>query len=161
MFAHLKAPRWRPSPGKLSVLPSPAPPIESLSLRGLTAVAGLAIPVLALEKFDSMARAMPAGARADLVELAPALLATLGWTAGQADTILRSLGFVRVKKTDPAEASLWRRRPFAPRPPAPARPPAAPEPAEARAAPASIAPASKGRRRRARRRSNLAPGMTA
>ena len=34
VFAHLKAPRWRPAPGKLNVLPSPAPPIEALSLRG-------------------------------------------------------------------------------------------------------------------------------
>ena len=59
VFAHLKAPRWRPAAGKLSVLPSPAPPTEALSLRGLAAVAGLAIPVLALEKFDAMARAEP------------------------------------------------------------------------------------------------------
>ena len=161
VFAHLKAPRWRPAPGKLNVLPSPAPPTEALSLRGLAAVAGLAIPVLALETFDAMARAAPAGARPDLVALTPALLAAVGWTGAQADAILRGLGFVRVKTTDAAEASLWRRRPFAPRPPAHVRPPAAPEPAEARAAPASIAPASKGRRRRARRRSNPAPGMTA
>ncbi len=160
VFAHLKAPRWRPAAGKLSVLPSPAPPTEALSLRGLAAVAGLAVPVLALETFDAMARAEP-GKRPDLVELTPTLLAAVGWTGAQADTILRSLGFVRVKTTEAAEASLWRRRPFAPRPPAPARPAATQEPVLQRAAPSTPAPAGKNRRRRARRRSNPAPGMTA
>ncbi len=112
----------------VSVLPHPAPPPEALSLRGLAAVAGLAIPVLTLEKFDALARAAPSE-RPDLVELTPALLAGVGWTAGQADAILRALGFVRVKKADPADPSLWRRRAFAPRPPAaapaPVRPPVA------------------------------------
>ena len=160
VFAHLEAPRWRPAAGKLSVLPSPAPPTEALSLRGLAAVAGLAVPVLALETFDAMARAEP-GNRPDLVELTPTLLAAVGWTGAQADTILRNLGFVRVKTTEAAEASLWRRRPFAPRSPAPARPAATQEPVLQRAAPSTPAPAGKARRRRARRRSNPAPGMTA
>ena len=161
VFAHLKAPRWRPAAGKLNVLPSPTPPTEALSLRGLAAVGGLAIPVLALEKFDAMARAAPAGARPDLVDLTPALLATLGWTAAQADAILRALGFVRVKKAEAAEAGLWRRRAFAPRPPAPARPIVEAGPIPARAALSFVAPASKSRRRRARRRSNPATGTSA
>jgi ATP-dependent RNA helicase SUPV3L1/SUV3 len=162
VFAHLAAPRWRPAPGKLNVLPSPAPPTEALSLRGLAAVAGLAIPVMALETFDAMARAAPSGSRPDLIELTPTLLAVVGWTAAQADAILRSLGFVRVKKAESAEASLWRRRPFAPRPPAPARPPATPEPILARAAPPATATAQKRRRRRPRHRSTpAAPGTTA
>ncbi len=167
VFAHLKAPRWRPAPGKLSVLPSPAPPTEALSLRGLAAVGGLAIPVLALEKFDAMARAAPSGVRPDLIELTPAVLAAVGWTGAQADTILRSLGFVRVKTTEAAEASLWRRRPFAPRPPvsartAPALAPATPGPAPARAADPPPAAAQKRRRRRPRHRSSpAAPRTTA
>ncbi len=57
VFAELAKPRWRPSGKALSVLPHPAPPPEALSLRGLTAVAGLAIPVLTLEKFDALSRA--------------------------------------------------------------------------------------------------------
>ena len=70
VFAHLASPRWRPAPGRPNVLPSPAPPTEALSLRGLAAAGGLAIPVLALEKFDAMARAAPVG-RSELVALTP------------------------------------------------------------------------------------------
>jgi len=147
VFANLAAPRWRPTVNGLSVLPHPVPPPEALSLRGLAAVAGLAIPVLTLETFDAMARAAPSE-RPDLVALTPELLAAVGWTTGEADSILRALGLVRVRKTDPAEASLWRRRPFAPRPPMPARPAS---PAETRVAPSPSAPARKGRRRNRRR----------
>ena len=55
VFAELAAPRWRPAARRLSVLPHPHPPPEALGLRGLAAVAGLAIPVLALEAFDALA----------------------------------------------------------------------------------------------------------
>ena len=152
VFADLAKPRWRPSGKALSVLPHPAPPTEALSLRGLTAVAGLAVPVLALERFDALSREA-SKERPHLVELTPALLALVGWTAGQAEAILRARGFVRIKKPDPAEPSVWRRRSFAPRPAAPAGAPVAQPPA--RPAPAPSAPQPpKGRRRRPRRRAS-------
>ncbi len=162
VFAELAKPRWRPSGSALSVLPHPAPPPEALSLRGLTAVAGLAIPVLALEKFDAASRASPSE-RSDLVELTPALLALVGWTAGQAEAILRGLGFVRIKKPDPAETSLWRRRAFAPRRPAaaPGRAPAAATPAGPRHSPPPSVPPRKSRRRRPRRRVSSASETSA
>jgi ATP-dependent RNA helicase SUPV3L1/SUV3 len=160
VFAELAKPRWRPSGKALSVLPHPAPAPEALSLRGLTAVAGLAIPVLTLEKFDALSRETPS-ARPDLVELNPALLALVGWTAGQAEAILRALGFVRIRKSDPAETSLWRRRSLASRPPAPERLSVAQTPAGPRASPPPSAPPRKGRRRRPRRRSSNATGTSA
>jgi ATP-dependent RNA helicase SUPV3L1/SUV3 len=159
VFAELAKPRWRPSGKALSVLPHPAPPPEALSLRGLTAVAGLAVPVLTLEKFDALSRENASG-RPDLVELTPALLALVGWTAGQAEAVLRALGFVRLKKANPAETSVWRRRSFAPRPTATAaasdRPPGAQTPVEPRLAPPPSAPPRKARRRRPRRRASSA-----
>jgi ATP-dependent RNA helicase SUPV3L1/SUV3 len=159
VFAELARPHWRPGGGAVSVLPHPAPPLEALSLRGLAAVAGLAIPVLTLEKFDALARAAPS-ARPDLVELTPALLAGIGWTAGQTDSILRALGFVRVKKTDPGETNVWRRLAFAPRLPAPARSSVAAAPGDPRLSPPTPAPARKGRRRRPRRRASSATGTS-
>ena len=149
VFAELAAPRWRPAAEGLGVLPHPPPPPEALSLRGLRAVAGMAAPVLALERLDALARASPE--RAGAVELTPALLAALGWTPGEAEQILRALGFVRVRRGDPTEASLWRRRAMAPRPPAAAPAPAAAVAAEPRARPPS-ASARRTRRRRVRRR---------
>ena len=157
VFAELAAPRWRPAPGGLTVLPHPVPPPEALSLRGLAAVAGLAIPVAALETFDALSRAA-ASERPDCVALTPALLAAAGWTAEQAEPILRGLGFVRIKTADAAEAVLWRRRPYGPRPPAPPRPPDAP--AQARVPPPP-AEARKRRRRRPRRPASPATGTSA
>ncbi len=155
VFAELAAPRWRPPSERLSPLPHPAPPPEALSLRGLRAVAGMAAPVLALEGLDSLSRAA-APERAGLVELTPCLLAALGWKPGQADQILRALGFVRVRRSDPAEASLWRRRAMAPHAPshAHAPPDVAAEP-RPRQQPSSV---RRARRRRARRRAASAAG---
>ncbi len=73
VFADLAAPRWRPARDSLSVVPRPAPPPEALSLRGLTTVANMAVPVLTLEKFGALTRAAHAE-RPDLVEVTPALL---------------------------------------------------------------------------------------
>jgi ATP-dependent RNA helicase SUPV3L1/SUV3 len=114
VFAELARPGWRPAPDALTGLPHPPPPAEALSLRGLRAVAGMAAPVLALERFDALARAAsePVGA----VRLTPALLADLGWKTGQAEAILRALDFAPARKAD-AESNLWRRRASAAKPP--------------------------------------------
>ncbi|MBV8661891.1 MAG: disulfide oxidoreductase [Hyphomicrobiales bacterium] len=109
VFAELARPNWRPALDALTALPHPLPPPEALSLRGLRAVAGFAAPVAALERLDALARAAEPQA-AGAVRLTPQLLAELGWKPGQAEQILRALGFQRAGRTDPAEASLWRRR---------------------------------------------------
>jgi len=147
VFAELAAPRWRPAADALVALPHPVPPPEALSLRGLRAVAGMAAPVLALERLDALSRV--ARDRTGRIELTPALLGALGWNPGQAEQILRALGYVRVRKTEPAEASLWRRRPLAPRAPARASAPAVAIAAEPRAK--NSASIRRTRRRRARR----------
>ncbi len=145
VFAELAAPRWRPAADGLTVLPHPAPPPEAMSLRGLRAVAGVALPVLALERLDALSRAGREYAGA--VELTPELASGLGWTLRQAEQILRALGFVRARKSEAPETSLWRRRSMSMRaqPRAPAAPPVAAEP---RAAPSTV----QARRARAARR---------
>ena len=150
VFAILAAPGWRPPVDRLSALPHPAPSPEALGFRGLLAVAGMATPVVALEQLDALARAA-APERAGLIELTPALLAVLGWKPGQAEAILRALGFVRVRNADSAQPSLWRRRSIAWREPRRAPPP---DPQPKAAAEARQKPASAGRRarKRARRR---------
>ncbi|MBV8104352.1 MAG: hypothetical protein JO223_06980 [Hyphomicrobiales bacterium] len=153
VFADLAAPRWRPAPSGLTVLPHPAPPPEALSLRGLRVVAGLAAPVLALERLDALARnsAQPGG----LLALTPDLMAEFGWRPPEAEPVLRALGFVRVRKSGPEAPNLWRRRPMASRAPANAAPPRAVVAAEPRAKPAPGS-SRRARRRRARRRAAAA-----
>jgi ATP-dependent RNA helicase SUPV3L1/SUV3 len=156
IFAELAAPRWRPPADQLSPLPHPHPSAEALGLRGLVAVAGMSAPVLALERLDALARAA-APNRAGAVELTPGLLATLGWKPGQAEAILRALGFVRLRSPEAKEASLWRRRSIAPRPLVRSVTPAI-EP-EAPAAPRAR-PDSASARRRARRRARHRPAAS-
>src|SRR6202008_4826219 len=52
-FADRAAPHWRPRADGLSHLPNPVPPALVLAQRGLRAVAGLAVPVEALERLDA------------------------------------------------------------------------------------------------------------
>ena len=115
IFAGLAAPRWRPAAEGLTILPHPAPPPEALSLRGLRAVAGMALPVLALERLDALSRVEPE--RAGAIELTAEFAAGLGWTLAQAEQILRGLGFQRVRGRDSSEPGLWRRRSMAMRTP--------------------------------------------
>jgi ATP-dependent RNA helicase SUPV3L1/SUV3 len=109
-FAALARPGWRPAADALSPLPHPTPPPEALALRGLRAVGGFAVPAAALERLDALAReADPQAAGA--VRATPQLFAALGWKPGQAETILRGLGFTRAKKGGEHAADLWRKRP--------------------------------------------------
>jgi ATP-dependent RNA helicase SUPV3L1/SUV3 len=130
-FAALAHPDWRPDPEAVSALPRPAPAPEILGQYGLRAVAGLAVPVEALEKLDALARAAPH--ETDGFALTPAVTAGLGWAPDPARRILRALGFVPTREA--GEADLWRRRLRQPSP-------AAAEPA----------PAARPARRRFRRR---------
>ncbi len=150
VFAELARPGWRPDADALTALPHPAPPPEALSLRGLRAVAGMAAPVLALERLDALARAAPEPA-AGAVRLTPELLADLGWKPGQAEPILRALGFAPARQTDPAESSLWRRRPSAAKA-RPGGPAASPVAALAPRVKPATSPARRARRNRRRRR---------
>jgi ATP-dependent RNA helicase SUPV3L1/SUV3 len=154
VFAELAAPHWRPA-NDITPLPHGPLPPEALSLRGLRSVAGMAVPALALERLDALAR--EGHVNNGLFELTPQSLAALGWKPGTAEQILRALGFVRVRKNEPGEPSLWRRRPMAARTTAPA---VAAAPAEARARPQTPS-ARRAKRRRARRRAASAAGTPA
>ena len=156
IFADLARRDWRPALDVLTALPHPLPPPEALSLRGLRAVAGLAVPVATLERLDALARsAAPQAGGA--VELTPQLLADLGWKPGQAAQILGALGFQRVRKAEPTDGELWRRRV------APAKAPAdAPASPFAALAPLVKTPGSAARRpRRRKRRARVALGGAA
>ncbi len=112
VFARLAAPDWRPASEGAVSLPHPTPAPEALALRGLRAIAGLATPLQALEKLDAIARS--AAVDAGGLEMTPQVLDSLGWQAGQAETILRALGFQRIRRPDASRTSvhrvLWRRR---------------------------------------------------
>jgi ATP-dependent RNA helicase SUPV3L1/SUV3 len=154
VFAELAAPRWRPAGDGLALLPHPALPPEALSLRGLRAVAGLAAPVLQLERLDALARN---SAQEGTLALTQTLMSDLGGKPGQAEAILRALGFVRIRKADPGEPSLWRRRSLAARVPVQTRAGAAPAaPAAGSRAKGPALPSRRARRRRARRRAAAA-----
>ncbi len=148
VFAELARPGWRPSVDALTGLPHPAPPPEALGLRGLRAVAGMAAPVLALERLDALARA--ASEHAGAIPLTPALLADLGWKQGQAEAILRALGFAPARKSE-GETNLWRRRPNAAKAPAGGGPAVSPFAALAPLVKPAASPARRVRRKRRRR----------
>jgi ATP-dependent RNA helicase SUPV3L1/SUV3 len=96
---------WRPVPGEVVRLPDPPPTPLALSARGLRAVGGRAVPVAALETCEERLRATR---RPDGVSvLRESDRAALGWSEGDANAILRALGFVPVTVDD---AQGWRRR---------------------------------------------------
>jgi ATP-dependent RNA helicase SUPV3L1/SUV3 len=146
-FAALAMPDWRPSAEGCSPLPEPAPPAAALAALGLRAVAGLCVPVEALEALDAALRAAPRQAGGSA--LSEDAIAALGWTPDEAARILRGLGYAPAKKPVPGEPALWRRR--QPRPAETAAPPkASPFAALAALTPAPRPPA-RAKRRRPRR----------
>ena len=111
IFADLAAPDWRPQ-GSLAALPRATIPKEALAYRGQRALAGCAADIEALERIGDIARAAEAGFR-----LSKETLDALGWSAAQAERVLRALSFIPAGK---AEGGLWRRRgPPSTRPAAP------------------------------------------
>ncbi len=107
-FADLAAPDWRPPSDRLSPLPTPAPSPVALAYRGLRAIAGLAVPLDALEQLDALIRAAP---QADGgAAMGAEAFAALGWNEEEAQRILRGLGFTPARKAKAGEALIWRRR---------------------------------------------------
>jgi ATP-dependent RNA helicase SUPV3L1/SUV3 len=149
-FAALAAPPdWRPSLQAPSPLPEPAPPPAALGALGLRAVAGLTVPVEALEALDAALRAAPREAGGSA--LAPAAMVDHGWSEADTARILRGLGYAAARKAAPGEPILWRRRrPRADTDIAPPR--ASPFAALAALSPGAPAMARKPRRRRRPRR---------
>jgi ATP-dependent RNA helicase SUPV3L1/SUV3 len=147
IFAELALPRWRPPASAAVALPRPTPASAALGLRGLRAVAGLAVPVATLERLAARARLAPG--RASDMRFSAEILADLDWSAGEGEQILRGLGYVRADPSEAPETALWRRRRRAGSPKdtaAAARtPPAAPL-----ATPAAPVPRKRFRRRRPR-----------
>jgi ATP-dependent RNA helicase SUPV3L1/SUV3 len=153
-FAALAAPDWRPDPDRASPLPNPSPPPSALAALGLRAVAGLAVPVEALEALDAALRAAPREAGGSA--LSEAAIAALPLTSGEVGRILRGLGFSPARKPKPGEPVLWRRR--QPRAPEAASPPkASPFAALAALTPAPAATPRAKRRVRPRRPRASAP----
>jgi ATP-dependent RNA helicase SUPV3L1/SUV3 len=107
-FAPAPERSWAPAPSALTLLPHPAPSARALARRGLRAAGPFAAPVLALERLDSLLRAAPSRDGGQL--LTPQALAEMGWTAEQADGVLRGLGFAPAGKAKSGELIAWRRR---------------------------------------------------
>ena len=146
-FARLAAPHWRPTADALSALPEPAPPPVTLAARGLRAVAGLAVPVEALERLDAALRAHP-GERGGS-RLADSAWDELGWSGADGARVLKALGYAHAGRAAVGAGTLWRRRKpaIAPEPSDPVRL-ASPFAALAELRPAPAAPPARPRRRR-------------
>ena len=143
---------WRPPLNLISPLPSPAPPPKALAFRGLRAVGALAVPVEQLEQLDALSRAAPRQAGGFL--LSDQAIAALGWSASEAQAVLRALGFTTVSRPKEGEPGVWRRR----RQTAAPKPPAAPAKGSPFAALAALKtkPPPARRNRRPRRRKGAA-----
>jgi ATP-dependent RNA helicase SUPV3L1/SUV3 len=119
-FAETLAPGFRARSDRVAPLASPPPPPRALAARGLRAVAGFVVPVEALERMDELMRSAPR--LGDGMVLTEQAREQLGWSAEEATTILRGLGFSPVNKPKPGESIGWRqRRPRIEAAPAPGR----------------------------------------
>jgi ATP-dependent RNA helicase SUPV3L1/SUV3 len=107
-FARLAAPDWRPG-GEGSIrLVGPAPASRALGLRGLIRVGALAV---AGETLDRLSEHLQSGRQeSGGVYLSDAHRESLGWSAGQAQEILRGLGYAPVRRGNAGEPTIWRRR---------------------------------------------------
>ncbi len=149
-FASVLSPAWRrwaPPQDRPSALPSPPPDPAALAARGLRAVGGYAAPVEALETLDGLLRAAPRQGGASLMN--DAMREQLGWSAAEADAILRGLGFAPSRKAAAGQPQGWRRRQPAPAPAS--ERPAHASPFEALATLKDQPPPPPRRRRRRRR----------
>ncbi len=106
-FAGRVAPDWTPRGDGVALLPSLAPPPRALGLRGLLAIAGLAVPAETLER---MGEALRAGAGGGGLRLSETARLNLGLSEAEANRLLRGLGFTPIRKAAPGEPVVWRRR---------------------------------------------------
>ncbi len=138
---------WRAPTDALTRLPQPPPSARALSARGLRAVGSQAVPVMKLERLDELLRAgFQPGVGMILSDQARD---ELGWTAKEADGVLRALGFAPTGRTAPIG---WRRRGEKAKPEQAATPPAhSPFAALAALKAAPVAPPRRRRRRKAAR----------
>ena len=72
---------------------------------GLRAVGRHAVPVEALERLDALLRAAPKQG-----QLSDQAREELGWSANEANDILRALNFAPTTKAKQGEPLIWRRR---------------------------------------------------
>jgi ATP-dependent RNA helicase SUPV3L1/SUV3 len=103
-----EAPDWRPPSDAVSLLPEPLPSPRVLSAYGLRAVRGRAVPLEQLEALDELLRAGPKQGGGTV--LSDQARETLGWSAADAEAILRGLGFAPVGRPKTGEPLAWRRR---------------------------------------------------
>ncbi len=97
---------WTPPLDRPSRAPDPPPAAAALGVRGLIAAGPFLVPLEQLERLDAHLRAQdPVAGAAVLTEAA---VLDLGWEAGQARAIMKGLGFVSARNTDPGQPSLWR-----------------------------------------------------
>ncbi|MDP2258974.1 MAG: helicase-related protein [Caulobacter sp.] len=142
---------WKGPADDVSKLPTPAPSPCVLSSRGLRAVGGLAVPVLQLERLDELLRAgFKPGVGMTLPDEARE---GLGWSAQEAEAILRALGYTPTGRAQPL---VWRRRGETASPET-VKPPPAGSPFAALAGLRVAAPAAPEHRRKPRRRKVARP----
>jgi ATP-dependent RNA helicase SUPV3L1/SUV3 len=106
-LAQRAAPDWRPGGQGPHRLPNPAPDARALGLRGLVRVGRLAVPAADLERLWAC---LEAGRSPEGLRLSGDHLTELGWSEGQANEILWSLGYAPARRARPGEAIAWRRR---------------------------------------------------
>jgi len=104
-FALAAAPSWIPKATTLITLPSPAPPVRALALRGLAPAGQLAVPVEQLERLDELLRS--AAKQGEGVLFSDQAREELGWSDAEARGVLRALGYAPVGGV---ASQVWRRR---------------------------------------------------
>jgi len=155
-LAARETPDWRPPVDKPSLLPQPRPSARALSAYGLRAVGRCAAPIESLEQLDELLRAGPK--QGGGVLLSDQAREALGWSAAEAEEILRGLGFIPTRKATSGEPVAWRRRGVR----SDAAEPAAPRAHSPFAALAALQPSEAARRpprKRSRRRRNTATAV--
>ena len=142
---------WKGPLDGISKLPTSAPSARVLSARGLRAVGGFSVPVPQLERLDDLMRA---GFKHGVgMILSDEAREGLGWSAQQAETILRALGYTPTGRGRPL---AWRRRGETARPEA-VKPAPVGSPFAALAGLRVAPPAAPERRRKPRRRKVVRP----
>jgi ATP-dependent RNA helicase SUPV3L1/SUV3 len=106
-LAEPEAPGFRAPSGRVTVLAADLSPglAQALAARALRALDGLAVPVAALERLDELLREGAGTGRARV--LSEADLVLLGWSAEEAERILKALGYIRTQATRAGAPTAW------------------------------------------------------